>query len=313
MYFTSYARLDAEGTKLTRVFERLAIAVRARLGITDREEIKALAFLDSRTIETGDQWQDRLATAVHDARVLVCFLSPTYFNSEWCAKEFAVFRRRLEQLDHGRPRPRAIIPVLWEITQLPRVVSQYQYANDRFPPSYVREGLRALCALKASRDDAEQAIHLIAEAIHDAARGGLPALRPCIDFRQLPRSFDNPGPYGIALVALGGRGPQARIGLADTIARVVDRVADQLRVPWRDLPVDGELAATVTAAAAARQVVVVLTDEASAIAEPHAGYLAELGASCVPLIVLVGRAAPPDDAAARAAVPALAGGVHAIE
>jgi hypothetical protein len=312
VYFTSYARLDAKGTRLDKVFERIKDRVRSLLGIGSAEELAALAFVDSQSIDTGEEWRAELATAVHEASVLVCFLSPTYFNSEWCAKEFAVFRRRLAA---AGARPRAIIPVLWEIGFIPSAVARYQHSNDRFPKSYASEGLRALCALKASRDDAEKAIGLIAAAIHAAAADALPPIAPCLDFAQLPRSFDNPGPYGIALLAVTARGPQTRIGLSDTLARIVDRVADQLKIPWRELPVDAAIPATIGAAVADRQVVVVITDEASTAAMPVASHLDQLQAVAAPVLVLVGTsAAAPDDAAARARLPGLAaGGVHTIE
>jgi hypothetical protein len=330
VYFTSYARLDAKGTKLGRVFERIKDRVRSALGVGHPDDIAAIAFGDTYSVETGEDWQRQLAAAVHQARVLVCFVSPTYCNSEWCAKEFAVFRRRLEhfeQLDGQRasgapPRKlRAIIPVLWELGTMPSAIGKYQYDNHRFPPSYATMGLRALCALKETRDAAEKTIGVIADAIHEAAKAGLPALEPCLDFQLLPRSFDNPGPYGIALVALTARGPQLPIGFGDTLAKAVDRVADQLKVPWRELPVDAGLAARVDAAVIERQVVVVVTDDTSAAAQPFAGYLGQLQAAAAPLAVLVGtRAMVSDDAAARAQLAGLAAagshttaGSHAIE
>lgn len=314
VYFTSYARLDAQGTKLQKVFDKLRVRVRARLGLNEPGELDTIAFVDAKDIQTGEEWQERLAAAVHQARVLVCFFSPTYFNSEYCAKEFAVFRRRMDRLGAGGPRPRAIIPVVWEIGVMPSAVAQHQYTNERFPATYASQGLRALYALKSSRDDAEKAIDVLADAICDAATGALPALDSHLDFNVLPRSFDNPGPYGIALAALTPRGPQRRIGVADTIARVVDRVAHSLAIPWWELPVNASLPDVISTAHGERHVVVVVTDDASSRAEPFATYLEGLLESPVPLVVLVGAPPPPTEPVASAALQALAGlELHAIE
>ncbi len=241
-------------------------------------------------------------------------MSPTYFNSEWCAREFAVFRQRVESLN---PRPRAIIPVLWKEATIPASVASYQFKDDRLPPEYVRHGLAALREVKQTRDLSRKTIRILADIIYDAAQQGLRPLVPMLDFNRLSRSFDNPGPYDVALVALHPQRAQWSIGIPGaTLAFSVDKVVSSQKVPWHEVPYELQLGKLVASAAHDRCVPVVVTDEASAATEPFATLLSDLDRSDPgPLAVLVGtNPVAPDDAIVRKLLPALAAkGSHYLE
>src|SRR5262245_2894430 len=113
VFFTSYARLDSNKfSKLDRVVEELRERVRSKLGAKAAQDV---GFFDTQDIQTGADWERVLGTALRHARILVCMCSPTYFNSEFCAKEFEVFRRRLQDAADAFKDVRVILPVLWDV------------------------------------------------------------------------------------------------------------------------------------------------------------------------------------------------------
>jgi len=112
-FFTSYARPDANRvSKLDKVVEELLERVRAKLGLALKPQ--EVGFFDRTNIETGKKWEEVLGNDLRTARVIVCLCSPTYFNSAFCAKEFEVFRRRLENADKKVQGLPIVVPVIWE-------------------------------------------------------------------------------------------------------------------------------------------------------------------------------------------------------
>src|SRR5262245_10455759 len=73
----------------------------------------SVCLFDESTIETGDDWEELLADEVNAARVLICLMSPNYFSRPHCAKEFDVFRRRIDQYDATAATGLPILPILW--------------------------------------------------------------------------------------------------------------------------------------------------------------------------------------------------------
>jgi len=76
-------------------------------------------FLDEKGIEGGTYWEDTLKIALAKSKCLVPVLMPSYFQSEWCVREFSVLYHRQEQL---LPKPKSLIVpfVIWD--------------GDHFPP-----------------------------------------------------------------------------------------------------------------------------------------------------------------------------------
>jgi TIR domain len=54
-------------------------------------------FVDWEGIEGGNAWSNRLKNALAHSKCLLPILLPTYFESEWCKKEFAVMEHRSKQ------------------------------------------------------------------------------------------------------------------------------------------------------------------------------------------------------------------------
>lgn len=82
-FFVSYARSDNATGWITRFVEEL-LAEHKRFSAG--HELKP--FFDQHAITTGADWQLYLAHGIAHSRLFLAFLSPNYFASEWCRKEW---------------------------------------------------------------------------------------------------------------------------------------------------------------------------------------------------------------------------------
>jgi len=155
-FFLSYARRDAKGSNgsenpwFQQFSAELARDVGSALGIPAAVAEKDIEFYDRDGIPAGADWDATLATALQSSKVFVCLYSPSYFNSEYCGKEFQVFDSRVQAyqatLAAGAESPRLIIPVLWESPDflpnpLPEAVNGIQYADKSLGLEYAQSGL----------------------------------------------------------------------------------------------------------------------------------------------------------------------------
>jgi hypothetical protein len=151
-FFLSYARNDAQGDPWLREFyERLARDVSRAAGLSSGLKPEDIGFIDDKGIESGTQWTQELAEALQSSRVFVCLFSRSYFNSEWCGKEFQVFRDRVQAYVDAHPGlkwPPLILPVLWDRPDklpkpFPKIVEdlRLQYVEAAFGQMYAQEGL----------------------------------------------------------------------------------------------------------------------------------------------------------------------------
>jgi hypothetical protein len=234
VFFASYARLDNRDGKLSTAINRLRDRIIAKTG----ENIQV--FFDTQELKNGVEWQDRLGGALKDTRVILCLCSPAYLKSAFCAKEFEIFRRRV---DAAGGHAVSVIPVVWEPASLPEVIRRFHQPKDpRFPSDYYVAGLYKLSALHSQEDNLVAAIEAVADDIDAADRSSrLPPYPTDILYHQLPDFFHNPKPerYGVTLTVLNARGSQWKPGnVRSNIGTLVDDVAGALRVPWEDLPPD---------------------------------------------------------------------------
>ncbi|HKG23709.1 MAG TPA: TIR-like protein FxsC, partial [Blastocatellia bacterium] len=151
-FFLSYAKRDAlDNHYLKKFYKDLAQAVGRAAALDSSVADSEIGFFDGQGIETGDSWRGTLTEALQTSRVLVCLFSRSYFNSEFCGKEFHVFRARLEDYrrsSKAKERPALILPVLWDnpfkLPKMPAAVTEMQYTHDDFGATYAREGLQLL-------------------------------------------------------------------------------------------------------------------------------------------------------------------------
>ncbi|HEX6184005.1 MAG TPA: TIR-like protein FxsC, partial [Pyrinomonadaceae bacterium] len=161
-FFFSYSRRDAKGNPYLKEFHRrLALEVGQAAGVSAAVDEADIGFFDTEGIEPGEKWPDKLAGALQSSKVFVCLYSNGYFKSEWCGKEFEVFRSRVAAYTppSGRPAPRLIIPVLWDRRArlpepLPDAVTDLQYTHADFGAKYEVEGLAYFMKLKSKANEA---------------------------------------------------------------------------------------------------------------------------------------------------------------
>jgi FxsC-like protein len=200
-FFLSYARGDHEGDTqqvIERFRDDLEIEVAARLGWS-----RPLGFMDSRSIDNGDDWSDELQAALGACCVFVPILSRTLFGREYCGREWAYFERRIDAAKQTAGiRPPLVQPVLLvgphRLEPVPDVVSRVQNRGDEFPAQYNKKGLRTVMIL---REGAEYREFLVAFAERLVTvfedHGAAPAVElPRIE--DLPNAFHTTGGQAIA-------------------------------------------------------------------------------------------------------------------
>ncbi len=167
VFFMSYAREDLENQRKT--FDKLVDELFIKLGRkVPREQI---GFSDEKGILNGEQWPDELARALRTSRVMICLHSPSYFNSEWCGKEWRIFRGRVEGYAQaqGLASPPALIqPVHWEPHDTPpAAVGAIQYQQHGFGDEYAELGLRKLMRLNKYQDQYVEFLDAFAKRVKD--------------------------------------------------------------------------------------------------------------------------------------------------
>ncbi len=91
--FISYARRDnAEPEKMVSAVVEELEADFARFA----EGLKLNIFFDKKSILDGQYWQSQIYKGLRQSKSMLAFLSPAYFESEWCLKEWDEYIR-LEQ------------------------------------------------------------------------------------------------------------------------------------------------------------------------------------------------------------------------
>lgn len=292
-FFASYATLDNSSKHLQKVVLDLRERVRTRLGAANAADVGFFAVYDG--ILTTQVWEERLSEAARSARVVVLFCSNTYFNSEYCAKEFDIFRRRLGGAA-AAPGAGVIVPVIWDVCRLPEAVSRFQASHlAAFPDDYRTQGLLALKRNNTARARYDKAMTALTDIIASAATRDppLPPLHPPVPFDELLDAFDNPAPYNVRVGALHRDRLRWQLvpALGKTVARIVEAVTASQRLPWRALRIDDDIVAQLEAANVAREAVVLIADDATADASPSADRRRLVDEMAPPnCVVLAGRA-----------------------
>jgi hypothetical protein len=100
--FVSYAHADDTDGWVTVL---VAVIKEIQQGFGPAEPWRV--FFDTHAIRTMDDWEKRIRTGVRSAGVMLALLSPAYFRSEWCRREWEEFHRQEEQ--RGEPRNRIAV------------------------------------------------------------------------------------------------------------------------------------------------------------------------------------------------------------
>jgi FxsC-like protein len=148
-------------------------------------------FMDRQT-PVGSPWRDRLAEAISCCKVFVPLLTPGYFTSEFCGREWTAFARRLQMDAAGGSAPTAIVPVLWHrlhAVDLPPQVSRLNLTPTGFPKAYEQQGLFVLMRLRSYSSSYTRSVLKIAQAINESGRAANLAAAEPVDLDSVPNAF----------------------------------------------------------------------------------------------------------------------------
>ena len=150
-------------------------------------------FMDRQT-PVGHPWRDRLAEAIACCKVFVPLLTPEYFNSPVCGREWTAFSQRMQADPAGRGAQAAIVPVLWHRLQpaeLPAQVSRLNLTPSGFPKAYEEQGLFVLQRLKSFSGSYTKSVLQIAQAIRDTGKAANLAATEPVDLDSVANAFDD--------------------------------------------------------------------------------------------------------------------------
>ncbi|KPA14923.1 Toll-Interleukin receptor domain protein, partial [Candidatus Magnetomorum sp. HK-1] len=98
--FISYSRQDNKKNIISIFLESLWDSMQHHVGRVPP------FFLDTADINTGDEWESKLLQTVDTCRLLIAFLSPSYFRSSYCIKEW----KRMHKRNYTAIFPVTLIP-----------------------------------------------------------------------------------------------------------------------------------------------------------------------------------------------------------
>ncbi|MER6244335.1 TIR-like protein FxsC [Streptomyces griseorubiginosus] len=154
--FLSYSGQDDESKLVTDFFGDLC------------EELGRITTLDANQIgyqytqmRAAMEWRKVLTEALGTCKVFVPLLSPRFFASEFCGKEWWVFTERQRLYTESTPgaqQPQCILPVMWESCALngdsavPKAAAGIWMNDPTFGEVYAERGLRQIVQLKKKYD-----------------------------------------------------------------------------------------------------------------------------------------------------------------
>jgi FxsC-like protein len=160
--------------------------------LTDLPADIPAGFMD-REMRSGDGWPEKLSENLAICRVFVPLLSPRYFTSEMCGKEWYAFNERiLRARAAGAGSVPAIVPALWthvDTDQLPDSVRHIHVDHAAFGARYADQGIYGLIKLSRLRDEYEDTVFRLAQRIVRVARDSpLPPSQPR-PYESTPSAF----------------------------------------------------------------------------------------------------------------------------
>jgi hypothetical protein len=169
-FFFSYAHNDID-EHLTFFFEQVSARVRKLTGATEK------GFRDTDDMRAGELWGPRLAAELNSCRALVALYSPSYFKSTVCARELQVFleRRRKYMRENVGRNPASIIPVLWQVGEIPRSLPEFHHEGPRSEDLKGKEGAWYV-RNDGRRKEFDGIIHSVAKRVKESMELKLPSL-----------------------------------------------------------------------------------------------------------------------------------------
>src|SRR5215213_8419648 len=195
-FFLSYARVDRyPNDNPNNLIEKFYSDLCTEISTNEMVHPNKPGYFDTKSTQTAEDWKDSLAEALKTSRVLVSICTPNYVSSEFCGKEFQVFKERQNiylEMNQTQKKPPVIFPILWSqpdklfLDMFPEI----QYTDDDLPPVYAKEGLSYMMKLKDHEEDYKKFyIHFARKIAKAAKNNALPVLKTLRPFEEIKSSF----------------------------------------------------------------------------------------------------------------------------
>jgi hypothetical protein len=189
LFFISYVHDSGEDdSHVHRFYDDLNHDV---LMFAGRRAGESAGFCDV-SFKLGQRWSAGLVEALSTAQVFIPLLSPAYFSSDACGKEWTMFTTRMAQ--SGAPQQSSLIPLLWVPMRVPPLAQSYQYKERAFGAAYEDVKLRRLLREGRLGDDYREFVQVLAARVVELAetvrvhRSGLR-----ISFEEIDSAFHPAG------------------------------------------------------------------------------------------------------------------------
>lgn len=188
-FFLSYARGD-EDELIERFYRDLCTEVRLLAGAPSGN---AVGFVD-RTIQVGERWPGRLSDALGQCGCFIALMTPRYFQSEACGKEWQLFAQRARTYEAQANVDSSLLkPLMWvpmPQAKIHPVAEHYQHFSAPLGDTYQRLGVRQLMRLQRYRDDYHTFVFELARQIVDSVdRHQVPPRHRGSSFDQVHSAF----------------------------------------------------------------------------------------------------------------------------
>lgn len=188
-FFLSYTRANND-VFLKKFFDELSQAIRDLRGLPATADV---GFFDQNNIELGEDWDATIVEALQTSSVFLAVASPGYFKSEYCGKEWELFRHRIDP-GAGAKAPPLLKPIVWirpKIDELPSSVTRGQLTFGDPQAIHNEKGFKHLLKnLQEHQVAFNNLIEMLAQEIVDAAdKHPMQRLQAVPQLRYVPSSF----------------------------------------------------------------------------------------------------------------------------
>ncbi|MBS1914412.1 MAG: TIR domain-containing protein [Bacteroidetes bacterium] len=239
-FFFSYASSN-DDPYLDRFYKDVSDSLRL-FGLSD-------GYRDKVSMEGGTRWRPELVEALQTAGAFVPILTPAYFTSGYCGKEWYVFDRRLRAASADADQlPPLIHPVLWIAPgmlpqPLPRTVSDIQYLHEDYGEPYARYGVRSLVKNQRFEGAYQEFIDAFAQRLTTVIRShaigpvqldgeleSIPSIfmEPGAENSPCRKEADVGGPNSVQLIFVAGSRPELQ-----HVRNRLDSYEEQGGYAWR--------------------------------------------------------------------------------
>jgi WD40 repeat protein/cellulose biosynthesis protein BcsQ len=174
-FYLSVAALDRD-----KYFERFVADLSHEMSMLYGRAVTI--FSDS---AVGVDWSERMKQALRTCKVAICMLTPSYFDSTFCGKEFEVFRER------NGDSTRGIFLINWSFAfNMPPLMSEFKLFEKDHSSTYMDMGLSFLMRLSRYRDEYKLLVNDFAKRLLKMARyNPLPEFPGAPDFDHIRSAF----------------------------------------------------------------------------------------------------------------------------